>query len=141
MHNRQVSVHINAGDEEDAEVEVVVVEHPHGHAERQPQPPAQVVQVVVDEEGQGQEPEGVSKGQVEEEYRAACPAAQTVEENPEGEQVEGQSEENHRQEEGRHHIKLDPSLHSLMCVLVAEDFLWSLHGQGQRFRGVKCSAT
>lgn len=32
MHNGQVSVHTDAGDEEDAEVEVVVVEHPHSHA-------------------------------------------------------------------------------------------------------------
>lgn len=32
VHNCQVSVHIDAGDEEDAEVEVVVVEHPHSHA-------------------------------------------------------------------------------------------------------------
>lgn len=94
--------------------------------------------MVVDEERQGQEPEGVSKGQVEEEHRAACPAPQTVEENPEGEQVEGQPEDHHRQEEGRHHIKLDQSLQSLMRVLVAEDFLRRLDGDGQRFRGVYC---
>lgn len=50
MHDGEVSVHTDAGDEEDAEVEVVVVEHPHSRAEWQPQAPVQLVQVVVDEE-------------------------------------------------------------------------------------------
>lgn len=86
--------------------------------------------MVLDEERQGQKPEGVSKGQVEEERRAACPAPQPEEENPEGEQVKGQPEDHHRQEERRHHIKLDQRLQSLMCVLVAEDFLWRLNSDG-----------
>lgn len=94
--------------------------------------------MVADEERQGQKPEGVSQGQVEEEHRAAGPTPQAMEENPEWEQVEGQPEDHHRQEEGRHHIKLDQSLQTLMCVQVAEHFLWRLDGHGQRFRGVYC---
>lgn len=106
VHDGQVPVHANARDKEDAEVEVVVVEHPHSHAERLPQLPVQPVQVVVDEVRQGQQPRGVSQGQVEEEHRAAGPA-QPVEENREGEQVEGKPKDHHRQEEGRHHVELD----------------------------------
>lgn len=56
VHDGQVSVHTDAGDEEDAEVEVVVVEQPHSHAERPPQLPVELVQVVVDEVRQGQQP-------------------------------------------------------------------------------------
>lgn len=107
MHDGQVPVHTDAGDKEDAEVEVVVVCHPHDPAERQPQLPVQMVQMVVDEERQGQQPRGVSQGQVAKEHRAAGPAPQAVEENPEGEQVEGKPEDQHRQEEGRHHVELD----------------------------------
>lgn len=107
MHDGQVPIHADAGDEKDAEVEVVVVERPDSRAERQPKPPVQPVQVVVDEERQGQQPRGVSQGQVEEEHRAAGPAPQALEENPEGEQVEGKPEDQHHQEEGGHHVELD----------------------------------
>lgn len=107
VHDGQVPVHTDAGDEEDAQVEVVVVEHPHARAEAQPQLPVQVVQVVVDEEGQDHQPGGVSQGQVEEEHRAAGPAPQAVEEHPEREQVEGKPEDQNHQEEGWHHVELD----------------------------------
>lgn len=89
MHDGEVAVHTDTADKEDAEVEVVMVKHPHSPAERQPQAPIQPVQMVVDEQRQGKQPGGVNQGQVEEEHRAAGPTPQAVEENPEGEQVEG----------------------------------------------------
>lgn len=56
MHDGQVTVHTDAGDEEDAEVKVVVVKHSHTSADRPPQLPVQMVQVVGDEERQSQQP-------------------------------------------------------------------------------------
>lgn len=85
VDNGEVPVHTDGGNKEDAEVEVVMIEQPHGLAQGQTQAPVQLVQMVLYEDRQGQQPGSVSQRQVEEEDGAARPTLQAVREDPEGE--------------------------------------------------------
>lgn len=75
-----VTIHADAGEEEDAAVEVDVEQEAHNFAGRHPEGPVAVVGVIVDEGGQRQNVQEVGQGEVEQEDGGGVPGPNLQEE-------------------------------------------------------------
>lgn len=80
MADAHVTIHADAGEEEDAAVEVDIEQKAHNFAGRHPEGPVAVVGVIVDEGGQRQNVQEVGEGEVEQEDGGGVPGAHLQEE-------------------------------------------------------------
>ena len=91
----QVTVHADAGEEEDAAVQVGVEQEAHYFTGSQSKGPVAAVGVVVDEGGQGEDVQEVGQGEVEHVDGAGVPRAHP-QEQPQGRGIEHEAEHKHQ---------------------------------------------